>query len=73
MQPERLLEEKVCLLGIKQYVEEGEFNKNSNVIAIFPDHGSRYMSKVFSDEWMNEQGFIDSINQEEAQKIQFVK
>ena len=59
--------------AIKQYVEEGEFNKNSNVIAIFPDHGSRYMSKVFSDDWMNEQGFFDSINQEEAQKIQFVK
>ena len=59
--------------AIKQYAEEGEFNKNSNVIAIFPDHGSRYMSKVFSDDWMNEQGFFDSINQEEAQKIQFVK
>ena len=59
--------------AIKQYAEEGEFNKNSTVIAIFPDHGSRYMSKVFSDDWMNEQGFFDSINQEEAQKIQFVK
>lgn len=59
--------------AIKQYAEEGEFNANSNVIAIFPDHGSRYMSKVFSDEWMNEQGFFDSVNAEEAQKIEFVK
>lgn len=61
------------LQAIKQYAEDGEFNADSNVIAIFPDHGSRYMSKVFSDEWMNEQGFFDSINQEEAQRIEFIK
>ncbi len=59
--------------AIKQYAEEGEFNETSNVIAIFPDHGSRYMSKVFSDDWMNEQGFFDSINAEEVQKIEFIK
>jgi cystathionine beta-synthase len=28
------------------------------VVAILPDHGSRYMSKVFSDEWMENQGFL---------------
>ena len=59
--------------AIKQYAEEGEFTENSNIIAIFPDHGSRYMSKVFSDDWMNEQGFFDSVNEEEVQKIEFVK
>lgn len=59
--------------AIKQYAEEGEFDKNSIVVAIFPDHGSRYMSKVFSDDWMNDQGFFDSINEEEAQKIEFIK
>jgi cystathionine beta-synthase len=57
--------------AIRQYAEE--FDEKSNVIAIFPDHGSRYMSKVFSDDWMNEQGFFDSINEEEAQKIEFIK
>ena len=61
------------LQAIRQYAEEGEFDENSNVIAIFPDHGSRYMSKVFSDDWMNDQGFFDSINEEEAQKIEFIK
>ena len=59
--------------AIRQYAAEGEFDENSNVIAIFPDHGSRYMSKVFSDDWMNEQGFFDSVNAEEAQKIEFIK
>ena len=61
------------LQAVKQYAEAGEFGEDSNVVLIFPDHGSRYMSKVFSDEWMNEQGFFDSINLEEAQKIEFIK
>ncbi|RTY81153.1 cysteine synthase family protein [Flavobacterium sp. LS1P28] len=61
------------LQAIKQYADEGEFDVNSVVIAIFPDHGSRYMSKVFSDDWMHEQGFFDSINQEEVQKIEMIK
>ena len=61
------------LQAIKQYAEEGEFDATSNVVAIFPDHGSRYMSKVFSDDWMNEQGFFDSVNEEEVQKIEFIK
>ncbi len=43
--------------AIKQLAEAGEFDENSRVVAIFSDHGSRYMSKVFSDQWMTEQGF----------------
>ena len=61
------------LQAIRQYAQEGEFDEKSNVIAIFPDHGSRYMSKVFSDDWMSDQGFFDSVNAEEAQKIEFIK
>lgn len=59
--------------AIRQYAEEGEFDSNSCVIAIFPDHGSRYMSKVFSDDWMSDQGFFDSINAEDAQKVEIIK
>ena len=62
-----------AMQGIKQLNEAGEFDKNSNVVVIFPDHGSRYMSKVFSDDWMSEQGFFDSKNKEDAQCIEFVK
>ena len=53
--------------------EEGEFTAESNVVIIFPDHGSRYMSKVFSDDWMKDQGFFDSVNVEETQKVEFIK
>jgi cystathionine beta-synthase len=61
-----------AMQGLKQLEEEGEFDDNSNVVVIFPDHGSRYMSKIYNDEWMNQQGFFDS---ETAQihKIEYVK
>lgn len=62
-----------AMQGIKQLSAEGEFDKNSNVVVIFPDHGSRYMSKVFSDDWMEAQGFFDSKNKANAQRIEFVK
>ena len=59
--------------AVEQFNEEGEFDEQSNVIIIFPDHGSRYMSKVFSDDWMHEQGFFDSINEEADLKIEYIK
>lgn len=58
--------------GLKQLAEEGEFDENSHVVAIFPDHGSRYMGKVFSDDWMEEQGFFDTENVE-AEPIETIK
>jgi cystathionine beta-synthase len=59
--------------AVRQLEEMGEFNKNSNVVVIFPDHGSRYMSKIYSDQWMADQGFFDSKNVEEPQKVEFLK
>lgn len=59
--------------GLKQLQEAGEFDENSKVVVIFPDHGSRYMSKVYSDKWMEEQGFLDTKNKIESQAIEFVK
>lgn len=62
-----------AMQAIKQLGELNTFGKNDNVVIIFPDHGSRYMSKVYCDNWMNEQGFFDSINEESAEKIQYIK
>lgn len=59
--------------GVKQFASEGEFDENSKVVIIFPDHGSRYMSKVFSDEWMNDQGFFDRKSENHAHRIEFIK
>ena len=59
--------------GLKQLYTQGHFNAHSKVVVIFPDHGSRYMSKVYSDEWMRKQGFFDSQNEEAAQTIEYIK
>lgn len=58
--------------GLKQLSEEGVFDKDSVVVVILPDHGSRYMSKIFSDEWMEQQGFTDQ-EAEAVEKVHYVK
>ena len=58
--------------GLKQLSEEGEFNEDSVVVVVFPDHGSRYMSKIYSDKWMDQQGFCDE-KLMEASEIQYIK
>jgi len=60
-----------AIQAVRHYAKKGEFNEDSLVVVVFPDHGSRYMSKVFSDQWMSEQGFFDSINTEYAEKIEY--
>jgi len=35
------------------------FDKDSVVVVIFPDHGSRYMEKIYSDKWMIGEGFLE--------------
>ena len=62
-----------AMQAVFQYAEEGTFDENSNVVIIFPDHGSRYMSKIYNDEWMNNQGFFDSVNSQEELKIEIIK
>ncbi|MFV8282058.1 PLP-dependent cysteine synthase family protein [Christiangramia marina] len=62
-----------AMQGLKQYQEDGEFDENSNVVLIFPDHGSRYMSKIYSDDWMNEQCFLDTQKDSKSQSIEIIK
>jgi cystathionine beta-synthase len=35
------------------------FNKNDVVVVIFHDHGSRYLGKMFNDDWMRDKGFLE--------------
>ena len=46
------------LKAAKQFNNLGLFDEDSVVVLIFPDHGSRYMNKIYSDSWMKEQKFI---------------
>ena len=42
------------VLQLKDHFRAGEL-----VVVIFHDHGSRYLGKMFNDEWMREKGFIE--------------
>ena len=46
-----------AIKGVLQLREH--FNKDDVVVVLFHDHGSRYVGKMFNDEWMRERGFID--------------
>jgi len=35
------------------------FHAGDLVVVIFHDHGSRYLGKMFNDEWMSEKGFLE--------------
>lgn len=61
-----------AMQAVKQLNEDGEFGANANVVVIFPDHGSRYMSKIYSDKWMEDQGFFDSKNEASVKRVQYL-
>ncbi len=42
------------LLQLKEH-----FTKNDVVVVLFHDHGSRYVGKMFNDQWMRDKGFME--------------
>ena len=42
------------LLQLKKH-----FKKDDVVVVLFHDHGSRYIAKIFNDDWMRERGFLE--------------
>jgi len=62
-----------AMQALKQLNDEGMFKKGDQVVVVFPDHGSRYMSKLYNDNWMEEQGFFDSKHVATLKHIQYIK
>ena len=62
-----------AMQAVMQYHTEGEFNADSQVVVVFPDHGSRYMSKIYSDEWMENQGFFEGDKTPNPKEIEYIK
>jgi cystathionine beta-synthase len=46
-----------AMAGLLQLREH--FNRDDLVVVIFHDHGSRYLGKMFNDEWMRAKGFLE--------------
>lgn len=47
-----------AMAGVVQLKDK--FKKDDVVVVIFHDHGSRYVGKIFNDDWMRERGFLDT-------------
>jgi len=45
-----------AIKGVLQLKEH--FHKDDVVVVLFHDHGSRYVGKIFNDDWMRQQGFL---------------
>lgn len=45
--------------GALQYIEKNPLSEDDMMVIIMPDSGTRYISKIYNDEWMKEQGFLD--------------
>jgi cystathionine beta-synthase len=46
-----------AMAGVLQLKDR--FAEDDLVVVIFHDHGSRYLGKMFNDDWMREKGFFD--------------
>lgn len=46
-----------AIKGLLQLQEH--FTKDDVVVVLFHDHGSRYIGKMFNDDWMREKGFLE--------------
>jgi len=46
-----------CIKGLLQLKDS--LTKEDLVVCIFHDHGSRYVAKIYNDQWMMERGFLE--------------
>ena len=48
-----------AVIGAIKYAREHNLGPDDVVVVILPDSGDRYLSKVFDDDWMRENGFLE--------------
>ena len=64
-----------AIAGVLQMKDK--FKKGDVVVVIFPDHGTRYLGKMYNDDWLRDRGFLkddkltahDIIKKKESQEI----
>jgi cystathionine beta-synthase len=45
--------------GALEYLKNNPLSANDTMVVILPDSGTRYLNKVYNDDWMKEQGFLE--------------
>jgi cystathionine beta-synthase len=49
-----------AVAGALHFIRDHNLGPDTTVVVVLPDSGSRYLSKVFDDDWMRENGFLES-------------
>ena len=57
-----------AVFGALEYARENLIEDDTMVI-ILPDHGTRYLGKLYNDNWMKDHGFIEAREYESAKDI----
>ena len=47
------------MYGALEYARENNLTEDDMMVVILPDHGSRYLAKLYNDDWMRAQGYMD--------------
>ena len=45
--------------GALEYTKNHPLTSDDTIVVILPDSGTRYLNKVYNDDWMKEQGFLE--------------
>ena len=48
-----------AVAGALHYIRQQELGSDKTVVVVLPDSGSRYLSKIFDDDWMRENRFLE--------------
>ena len=48
-----------AVYGALEYAKQEQLGKDDLMVVILPDSGTRYTSKIYNDNWMRENGFMD--------------
>jgi cystathionine beta-synthase len=59
--------------GAMQYIRQENLGEKDVVVVLLPDSGTRYVSKIYNDEWMESNGFIETSSKLKALDIASIK
>ncbi|EJF08465.1 cystathionine beta-synthase [Pontibacter sp. BAB1700] len=48
-----------AVYGALEYAREKNLTEDDVIVVLLPDHGTRYLGKIYNDDWMRSQGYID--------------
>ena len=48
-----------ALHGALEYSQHADLTKDDVMVILLPDHGTRYLNKIYNDQWMKDHGFLE--------------